>query len=99
MQNILYLRMYKPRIDFLVKNLEITRIYAALDFTCVKVKYLRLHSRHFVARSIYGNLSVMSRSSDFWESMVLAALMQSKCANTRPHGTTTRRQPPTYSPP
>jgi hypothetical protein len=50
----------------------ITRISAALDFTCVKVKYLRLYSRHFmvIASSIYGNLSAMSRSSDFWESMV-----------------------------
>jgi hypothetical protein len=28
-----------------------------------------LHSRHFVASCIYGNLSVMSRSSDFWESI------------------------------
>jgi hypothetical protein len=35
-----------------------------------------------VANSIYGNLSVMSRSSYFWELMVSATLMQSKYADT-----------------
>jgi hypothetical protein len=41
-----------------------------------------IRSTLVVATSIYGNLSVMSQSSDFWESMVLATLMQSKYADT-----------------
>jgi hypothetical protein len=49
---------------------------AALDFACVKVKIFAIaFAALVVAGSIYGNLSVMSQSSAFWESMVLAAIM------------------------
>jgi hypothetical protein len=41
-----YLHMYKLQLDFFGEDFEINN-NAALDFTCVKVKYLRLHLQHF----------------------------------------------------